>query len=105
MQKLHPEMEVISKQKAASRYAQEASCMLDFKNKLIIGTAGTDTSFLGEADVQENARLNEPLGDASHEKIQTDDGKLSETTKKSASEASGVAPHHHSLKQGSDLNI
>ena len=45
--------------------------MLDFKNKLIIGTAGTDTSFLGEADVPGNARLNGPLADASHEKIKT----------------------------------
>ena len=66
-------------------------CTLDFKNnKLIIGTTGTETPFLGEADAPENARLNRPESDASQEEMETDDGQQAERTEKSASEASGV---------------
>ena len=50
-----------------------------------------ETPVLGEVDVPENVRLNGPEGDASHEKIETDDGQQAETAEKSASEASGVS--------------
>ena len=36
-------------------------CILDLgKNQLQIGSSGTVTSFLGEADLPEHARLNQP---------------------------------------------
>ena len=67
-------------------------CMVDLRNnKLVIGTTGTETTFLGEADVPEHARLHQPKGNARQEKMETDDGQQAETPEKSASEASGVS--------------
>ena len=64
-------------------------CVVDLRNnKLVIGTTGTETTFLGEADVPGYARLNGSEGDASHEKMETDDGQQAETAEKSSQSAS-----------------
>ncbi|KAI8796003.1 protein DDI1 2 isoform X1 [Biomphalaria glabrata] len=61
-------------------------CVIDLKkNQLEIGTTGTITPFLGEADLPEHARLNQP--GSSHN--QDDDRDLAEALSKSAQESAG----------------
>lgn len=57
-------------------------CVIDLgKNELKIGTTGTVTSFLGEADLPEHARLNQQPGSEDHD--------LAEAINKSAAVAGG----------------
>ncbi|CAL1532624.1 unnamed protein product [Lymnaea stagnalis] len=70
-------------------------CVIDLrKNQLEIGTTATITPFLGEADLPEHARLNQPTNTSTQE----EDRELAEVLSRSAQEASGSSSNKQSSR-------
>ncbi len=63
-------------------------CSIDLKrNKLVIGTTGTETPFLSEGDLPDHARLNRQL---SGPEGMDEDRQLAEALAKSAEDSAGT---------------
>ena len=68
-------------------------CCIDLKNNLLrIGTTGTETAFLGEADVPICARLNRTES-MEHTALESEDKQLAEALQRSAQDTAGWYPH------------
>ena len=77
-----------SEEQQADHWIVYFQCLVDLRNnKLIIGTTGTETGFLGEGELPDHARLNK--NPEQMEASQDEDRQLAEALATSAAEAAG----------------